>query len=257
MVFLTKTIAVVSGKGGVGKTVTAANLSLALQEFGEKVIAMDCDQAASNLALQLDLHPNPDKNLQQALSQERDVLDTISLHKTGLMVMPSSHAIREERIDPDKLKNIIDKVEGNVIIDSPPGLNDNVHTILGLADQILVVTNPEIPAVSDAVKVAEAARIKKGSDENIFTILTKSNEISKEVMESEIEMALELPIISNIPYDRDLKESIFEQTPIVRYSPYSKAAIEYRRLAAWMTNQQYEPPKMAPLKRMLNKVMGR
>lgn len=253
---MTNTIAIVSGKGGVGKTTTAANLALSLQEFGENVVAIDCDQAASNLALHLDVHPMPEQTLQKALDGEENVLESISLHESGLMVMPSTHAIKEERLEKDKLQNIIDNidVDGSVLIDAPPGLTENVHTILDVADEILLVTNPEIPAVTDAVKVMEAIKQKQGHKDNVKPVLTKHDETRKEVDDSEAEMALEVPIFSKIPYDKDLKDSIFMQTPVVHYSPYSKSAIGYRRLAAKLTENYYEPPKLAPLKRWKHKL---
>lgn len=252
-----KIISIVSGKGGVGKTATASNLALALQEFGEKVIAIDCDIAGSNLALHLDLHPNPERSLQSALEGKKNAIEAITLHSTGLMVMPSAYTIKDEIMDPKKFMKILDRLDGIVLIDAPPGLNENLHTIIDLSDEVIVVTNPEIPAVADAIKIVEIVKNKKGNTENCWCVLAKADEVKYELNEGEIEMALEIPIVSKIPYDRDLKRSIFERLPVVRYSPYSSSAIEYRKLAAWLINQNYEPPKFAPIMRFLGKIKGR
>ncbi len=252
-----KVISVVSGKGGVGKTATTSNLALALQEFGEKVIAIDCDIAGSNLALHLDLHPNPERSLQSALEGRKNAIEAITLHKTGLMVMPSTHAIKEDSIDSRKFKKILERLEGVVLIDAPPGLNENLHTIIELSDEVIVVTNPEIPAVADAIKIVEVVKKKKGSSENCWCVLAKADEVKHQLNEGEIEMALEIPIVSRIPYDKELKRSIFERVPVVRFNPYSSSAIEYRKLAAWLINQSYEPPRYAPILRMFGKIRGR
>jgi septum site-determining protein MinD len=252
-----KVISVVSGKGGVGKTATTSNLALALQEMGEKVIAIDCDIAGSNLALHLDLHPNPERSLQSALDGKKNAIEAITLHNTGLMVMPSSHTLKDENIDHRKFKKILDRLDGIVLIDAPPGLNENLHTIIDLSDEVIVVTNPEIPAVADAIKIVEVVKKKKGSAENCWCVLAKMDEIKKQLNEGEIEMALEVPIVSKIPYDRELKRSIFDRVPVVRYNPFSLSAIEYRKLAAWLINQNYEPPKYAPIMRMFGKIRGR
>ncbi|UCG95916.1 MAG: P-loop NTPase [archaeon] len=252
-----KVISVVSGKGGVGKTATTSNLALALQELGEKVIAIDCDIAGSNLALHLDLHPNPERSLQSALEGRKNAIEAITLHSTGLMVMPSSHTIKDENIDRRKFKKILNRLDGIVLIDAPPGLNENLHTIIDLSDEVIVVTNPEIPAVADAIKIVEIVKEKKGGTENCWCVLAKVDEIKKQLNEGEIEMALELPIISRIPYDRELKKSIFDRVPVVRHSPYSSSAIEYRKLAAWLTNQSFEPPRYATVMRFLGKLRGR
>ena len=252
-----KVISVVSGKGGVGKTATTSNLALALQEMGEKVIAIDCDIAGSNLALHLDLHPNPERSLQSALEGTKNAIEAITLHSTGLMVMPSRHAIKDEIINYEKFKKILDRLDGIVLIDAPPGLNENLHTIINLSDEVIVVTNPEIPAVADAIKIVEVVKKKKGNIENCWCVLAKANEVKHQLNEGEIEMALEIPIVSKIPYDKDLKRSIFERVPVIRYNPYSTSAIEYRKLAAWLINQDYEPPKYASIARFLGKIRGR
>ncbi len=252
-----KIISVVSGKGGVGKTATASNLALALQEFGEKVIAIDCDVAGSNLALHLDLHPNPERSLQSALEGTKNAIEAITLHPTGLMVMPSKHAIKDDIINYNKFKKILNRLDGVVIIDAPPGLNENLYTIIDLSDEVIVVTNPEIPAVADAIKIVEVVKKKKGDTENCWCVLAKADEVKDQLNEGEIEMALEIPIVSRIPYDRELKRSIFERVPVVRYNNYSSSAIEYKKLAAWLVNQNYEPPKYASLMRLMGKLRGR
>ena len=252
-----KIISIVSGKGGVGKTATASNLALALQEMGEKVIAIDCDVAGSNLALHLDLHPNPERDLQSALEGTRNAIEAITLHSTGLMVMPSRHALKDEVINYDKFKTILNRLDGIVIIDAPPGLNENLHTIVDLSDEVIVVTNPEIPAVADAIKIVEIVNKKKGDSENCWCVLAKADEVKNQLNEGEIEMALEIPIVSKIPYDRELKRSIFDRTPVVRNNPYARSSIEYRRLAAWLINESYEPPKFAPFMRAMRKIKGR
>ena len=247
-----RVIGVVSGKGGVGKTVTAANLALAMQEMGKQVVCIDADVTASNLALQLDMHPNPEITLQDALEGKVDVLKTITLHDTGLMLIPSSLALEQEGLDREKFKRLLDRLSGYVIIDAPPGLNEDVHTIIDVSDELLIVTNPEIPAVADAMRVAEAIRRKKGEEAALGIVLTKSENASYEVSEREIESATELPILVKVPHDRETKKSIASRIPLVHYNPHAKAAIEYRRLAAIILGEDYKPPFFAPIRRLFN-----
>ncbi len=253
----TRTIAIVSGKGGAGKTATAANLALGLQEHGEKVVAIDCDQAASNLSLHLGLNVNPNRTLQSALNSQHNVLDAINLHRTGLMVIPSTHAIYEEHLHPRRLKQLLERIDGTVIIDAPPGLTDNVYTVLDVADEVIIVTNPEIPAVTDAVKLVEAAKEIRGGLDNCWVVVNKAREVGKEVMEPEIEMALDLPLASIIPYDAAVKEAVHEQNPVIHYAPHSPAAVEYRKLAAWLVGREHEEHPLTPLKRFLHNVKNR
>lgn len=250
---MSRTIAIVSGKGGVGKTVTTANLALSLQKFGEDVLAVDCDQTASNLALHLDMHPAPHENVQNVINGDSKVLDAISVHETGLMVMPSAHLTKAEELSKNRLKKMMNRIKGTVIIDSPPGISQNVRNIIDVADEIFLVTNPEIPAVSDAVKIAEAVEEIKGHRDNVWTIVNKADFLGKQVSLENIEKAVEAPVIGKIPHEREMKEAIHEQEPVIHYAPYSKSAIEFNKMVAWLTNNHYEPPKTAALKRILKR----
>ncbi|MDY6774135.1 MAG: hypothetical protein SVS85_02945, partial [Candidatus Nanohaloarchaea archaeon] len=112
---------------------------------------------------------------------------------------------------------------------------------------------PEIPAVTDAVKVCEAVEEIKGDRSDCFGVLNKWDESSKGVNQSEVEDALEIPVVSRIPYDRELQDAIFDQLPVVQHRPYARSSLEYRKLAAWIADTDYEPPKLAPMKRIIDR----
>jgi len=173
------------------------------------------------------------------------------------MTIPAAHTIEAETIEESQLRQLLDRIDGTALIDAPPGLSDNVHTILSVVDEILVVTNPEIPAVSDAVKVSEAIKEMHGGRDNCWTVITKADELTAEVSDTEVQEALEMPIIARIPYDRQLKRAIQEQQPVVQYAPEARSAIAYSQLAADMANAEYEPPTLAPAKRALRSLKGK
>jgi septum site-determining protein MinD len=252
---LPRVIAVVSGKGGVGKTVTTANLALALQEFGENVITIDGDPAASNLALQLNIYPSDDTSLQKVLEGKIDILRAITVHPSGLMVIPSSLSLQGKNIDSKKLRKILKNLKGIVLIDSPPGVNKDVLSIIEASDEILIVTNPEIPAVADVIKLVQVIK-SLGREKDILGIVVNKAEGWKyEVKDSEIEIATEVPIICKIPHDKETKKSIFMRTPIVKLNPYSKVSIEYKKLAAWLIGKYYEAPKLARIRALLRRLI--
>jgi MinD-like ATPase involved in chromosome partitioning or flagellar assembly len=91
-----------------------------------------------------------------------------------------------------------------------------------------------------------------GREKDILGIVVNKVEGWKyEVKDTEIEIATEVPIICKIPHDRETKKSIFMRTPIVKLNPYSKVAIEYKKLAAWLVGKHYEVPKLAKIKALL------
>jgi MinD-like ATPase involved in chromosome partitioning or flagellar assembly len=252
-----RVVAIVSGKGGVGKTVTTANLALALQEFGERVVVIDADSTASNLALHLGMLPSPGTTLQDAMDGRVDITKTITTHLSGLMVIPSSYSMRRDSLDGEKLKRFLKKFDGIVLIDTPPGLSEDVFTVIDAADEVIVVTNPEIPAVADAIKLTRALRNIKDHSSVLGVVLNKVQNKGYEVPEYEITVATEAPLFAKIPYDSKMKKSIARRVPIVRHSPNSKASIEYKRLAGWFVGKEYTPPRFYKIKNIADSITNR
>jgi len=245
---LPKIIGIVSGKGGTGKTVSSINIALALHQFGEEVVVVDADTTASSLGLHLGFYTFPNK-LQDVLNDEIDINRAIYMHHTGLKLVPSSIDLDSLSADVTNLRLALNKLEGTVIVDAPPGLDKDSRAVLDACDEIIVVTNPEIPTVANAVKVARmAADMKK----NILGIvITRMKNAPWELRPEEVEMMCEVPVIGVVPEDWNVNKSIFDKVPVVAHSPYSQAAIEYKKLTARLIGKTYEPPKYIGLKKLL------
>ncbi len=245
---LPKIIGIVSGKGGTGKTVSSINIALALHQFGEEVTVVDADTTASNLGMHLGFYTFPNK-LQDVLNDEIDISRAIYMHHTGLKLIPSSIDLDSLGADMSKLRLALSKLKGTVIVDCPPGLDKDSLAVLDACDEIIVITNPEIPTVANAVKVARvAADMKK----NILgVVITRAKDAAWELRAEDVEMMCEAPVIGMIPEDWNVNKSIFEKVPIVAQNPYSQASIEYKKLAARLIGKTYEPPKHMGLKKLL------
>lgn len=243
-----KIIGVVSGKGGTGKTVSSINLALALHQFGEDVIVVDADTTASTLAMHLGFYTFPNK-LQDVLNDDIDVSRTIYMHHTGLKFIPSSIDLDSLNSDVSKLRLSLSRLNGIVIVDAPPGLDKGSLSILDACDEVIVITNPEIPTVANGVKITRVATDMK---KNVLgVVITRMRENAWELRPDEVEAMCETPIIGMIPEDHNVKRSIFDKTPIVAQSPFSPAAIEYKKVAARIIGKTYEPPKYLGLKKLL------
>jgi len=243
---LLKVIGIVSGKGGVGKTVTIINLGLALHEIGYEVILTDTDVTASNLGLQLGFYSFP-VTLQNVLKKEADIFKAIYLHQSGLKIIPSSISMTQLNVNLSKLKNSLKELDGLMLVDSPPGLNKDALDVINSSDELIIVTNPEIPAVANATKVIE---VVKSKDKNILGIVVNRYKgKSYELKPCEIEEICGVPIIAVIPEDSNVKKSLFKKMPLLTYNPYSPAAIEFRKLAGQLAGKEYQPPRFAFIKR--------
>ncbi len=240
-------MSIVSGKGGVGKTTTAANLGLALHKFGEQVVVVDGDMTASNLGLHLGFYSFPTK-LQDVLRGEAHISQAIYAHPTGLKIIPSTLDIEEAEARLEDLDRVLHSLDGIVIVDAPAGLGRDVKQIMKASTEVLVVTSPELPTVANAVKAVRLASKYKKPVRGI--VLNRFDEVPEGLTEEEVEMMCEAHVVAKIPFDQAVMDSVAARVPVVEASPYSPAAIEYKRLAAMLIGKVYQPPRFLFLRRL-------
>ena len=153
-----KIITITSGKGGVGKTTTAINLGAAINYFGKDVIIVDANLTTPNVGLHLGA-PIVPVSLNHVLLGKAKVSDAVYEHESGTKIIPSSLSVRElRRLDHSKLKDVskkLKKLADYIIFDSAAGLGEEAIASIESADEIIIVTNPEIPAVTDALKTSK------------------------------------------------------------------------------------------------------
>jgi septum site-determining protein MinD len=248
---LLRIITVSSGKGGVGKTTVVANLGIALREFGQNVILIDADLTTSNLSLHFGMHQFQPFHIQNVLKGEIDIKKAFYAHPSGVNIVPSS--LRLGYLDVKsmsfKLKSLLKGMNGIVLIDSAPGLDEKALSVIKTCDDVLVVTNPNIPSIVDATKVIQVAR---GMKKNVLGVVLNKAEGNKfELKPEEVEMTTEASIISTIPHDKNVKRSLFEKLPVVHYRPYAPAALKFRKLAADLLGVEFNAPRFAGMKRVL------
>lgn len=245
-----RTIGIISGKGGVGKTVVTINLAAALMEFGKNVIAVDADIKMSGLGLQLGMYYFP-VTLNDVLKNSADILNAIYIHPSGIRIIPASLSI--DQVDISNLdKALISPYFNNslLLIDSPPGLEANVLQILKACSEAIIVTLPEIPSIADAIKTIEIC--KEIGTRPIGIIVNRYRKgDKKQINYKEIESVCELPILGVIPEDKTVRESIYKQMPAVLLNPYSSSSIEFKKIAAKLLGFNYSEPAFYRIKRLL------
>jgi len=229
---LTKFIAVVSGKGGAGKTTTAINLGYALNKLGKKVIILDANFATPNLASHLGL-TSPQATLNDFLKKKKSLHEITHLHHSGLTFIPSSISYQDfKKAQPDKLAEIFEHLENMaefVIVDSPAGLGYELVQILKNTDEAIIVTNPHLSSVIDSLKTIELVHEHHNAIPGF--VLNLSNKGKKELKPREIENTLEIPLIANIPSDKRIRKALYKQTPSIHLYPRSTSSKQYFKLA--------------------------
>jgi len=241
---MVKLITITSGKGGVGKTTTAINLGAALNGFGKDVIILDANLTTPNVGLHLGA-PIVPISLNHVLAGKAKIGDAIYEHESGTRIIPSSLSIKElRRLNHGKLKDVgkkLRRMADYIIYDSAAGLGEEAIAALESADELIIVTNPEIPAVTDALKTSKV--IEQLGKEVKGVIITRVRGTKSEMPIENVREMLELPIIGVIPEDRNMQNALVMKDAIVHTHPRSRAARAYRLLAARiMGNTSYKEP---------------
>lgn len=239
---MAKIITITSGKGGVGKTTTAINLGAALNSFGKEVIVVDANLTTPNVGLHLGA-PIVPVSLNHVLLGKAKLIDAIYEHESGTKIIPSSLSIKElRRLNHSKLIDVgkkLRKMADYIIYDSAAGLGEEALASLEAGDELVIVTNPEIPAVTDALKTAKVIEQMGKSVKGI--IVTRVRNTKLEMPIANIRDMLELPILGVIPEDKNMQESLVMKDAIIHTHPKSRAARAYRAVAAkLMGNNSYK-----------------
>ncbi|MBU2616447.1 MAG: cell division ATPase MinD [Nanoarchaeota archaeon] len=257
---MAKIIVITSGKGGVGKTTTAINIAVAMKYFGQDALVIDGNITTPNVGINLNA-PEVPINLNHVLKGKAEPFEAVYEHESGIKIIPSSISIKELKdTQTGKLKNFkldFKKISNNVIIDCAAGLGNEASHIMELADELIIVTNPEMPAITDALKTIKyAEQMKKSVRGVIVTRVRKDHiELSPEVVRE----MLEVPIIGMVPEDISVQESVKIKGPVVQTHPKSKAARAYKEIAATLLEVHYDSEKDREkiLERLSNWIKGR
>jgi len=232
-----RVISVLSGKGGVGKTTVTANLSAALAKLGYDVVALDANLTTPNLGIHFGLHL-AEITLHDILKNTEMLRNGIYLYQ-GVKVIPGSLSVEDiVNIDPSNLQKVIANLTSDfVLIDSAAGLGREALASLSVSDEILVVTNPDLPSVADALRAIKIA--EKLGKKISGVILNRVGRSKNELKKVDVESVLSYPVIAQIPEDKLVQRSIDERRPLIYSYPNSKAAIEIQNLAFRLIGSNY------------------
>ncbi len=229
---MTRFIAVVSGKGGVGKTTIAINLGVCLSNMGKDAVVLDGNLTAPNVGIYLGF-PNPPASFHEVIKGNEPVENATYMHSSGLKVIPGS--IRFDVLDDINLSRIeksFNKLKGyseTVIIDTGAGLTSENKAVMNMADEVLVVTTPEFAAVTEALRTIKNA--EKQNKLVLGVVLNKVQSIGNEISIDSVKTMLGFPIIGMVPRSEIIKKAQIIKHPVVYSEPQSEIALEFSRIA--------------------------
>lgn len=258
---MTRVITVASGKGGVGKTTVTSNLGVALSTYGERTVVLDADIAMANLELVLGME-GKSVTLHEVLSGEAEIEEAIYEGPGGVMIVPAGISLEGIRnVNVNRLEDALTKLMEDtdiLLIDAPAGLEKDALAALASADELLLVTNPEVPAISDALKTKIIAS-KLGV--NILGVVINREQHDKTFLTAEeIETILEVPVIAVVPNDPEVSRAAAFGEPVVIKNPTSQVTNAIMKLAADLIGEDYtpiEPDKKGVIGKLVSGLMGK
>ncbi len=231
---MAKVISFVSVKGGVGKTTISLEIAICLaNEFNKRVLLIDGNISAPNIALYLDLtHKNSLQDLLKGESFQRTVYESYNVD-----VVPAALE-HYDQTDIFRLRRIIEKVKNKydfIIIDSSPHYSEMIP-IVAASEMIFIVTTPDKITLTTSLKAARLAKSQGTPIEGI--IINRVKNVPYEVSCEEVEWASSLPVLAKIPEEKKITECIFYKQPLIIKEPRSKAAEEIRNLAQAFSGEE-------------------
>ncbi|GAA3911373.1 septum site-determining protein MinD [Halomonas cibimaris] len=171
---MAKIIVVTSGKGGVGKTTTAAAISTGLALRGKKTVVIDFDVGLRNLDLVMGCERRVVYDLVNVIQGEAGLNQALIRDKRveNLFILPASQTRDKDALTQEGIAEVLEKLKEDfdfVICDSPAGIESGAQLAMYYADEAIVVTNPEVSSVRDSDRIlgllaAKTQRAEKGED---------------------------------------------------------------------------------------------
>lgn len=242
----TLSVAVMSGKGGVGKSNIALNLGYALAQAGHPLLLMDCDLGLANLDVLLGIAP--EGNLQQVIMDERaaaDIIYPISEKGRGYFdILPAASGVPElaemngdmrdlllRRLEPELQKYSV------VLLDLGAGINGTVRSFAAMAAVRLLIMTPEPTSLTDSYSLIKVLNAQLGIRDFLVVVNDVESKEEETALFERLSLACErflgfTPVLlGTVRHDPAMPRAVCRQQPLLKVEPEAPAAKDILRLA--------------------------
>jgi septum site-determining protein MinD len=235
--FVGEAIVITSGKGGVGKTTSSANIGTALALLGKKVCMVDTDIGLRNLDVVMGLENRIIYDLVDVVEGRCKLNQALIKDKRfdDLSLLPAAQTKDKHAVSPDNVRDIVLQLKKDfeyVIIDCPAGIEQGFKNAVAGADHAIVVTTPENAAVRDADRIIGLLEAEKIQNPKLVVNRVRPNMMKKGDMLDidDICSILAIDLLGIVPDDEHVIKAANSGEPTVM-NANSKAAIAYRNIA--------------------------
>jgi len=253
---MTKTLGILSGKGGTGKTTFSINLALALSRLGKKVALIDMNITMPHVASYLGLTPRFTIN---DVASKKVGINEAFVNYNGIKVLAASKNFEDlANFDIKEVKRQIEylkkqKLFDFIIVDGAPGIGKEALSVIELSDEIIFVSSPFEQFVEDVKRVKEI--VKEFGNREMSLVLNMGFWPSEKKIK-EIENNVKIKVIGTIPYDKKVQFSLINRIPILEFSPKSITTECFKAIAARIADEEYNGSLKLKFYKGFNKIIN-
>ena len=219
---MSEVIVVTSGKGGVGKTTTSANVGTGLAMLNKKVVLIDTDIGLRNLDVVMGLENRIVYNLVDVVEGNCRAKQALIKDKRypNLFLLPSAQTRDKTAVSPEQMKKLTEELKAEfdyIILDCPAGIEQGFKNAIAGADRALIVTTPEVSAIRDADRIIGLLEAEEMKRSDLIVNRIRMDMVSRGDMMSieDVVDILSINLIGVVPDDENVVISTNQGEPLV------------------------------------------
>lgn len=244
-----RTIAITSGKGGVGKTNITVNLAIALSQHKKEVLILDADMGMANVDVLLGM--NPKFNLQHVIMGGKSIEEVMIAGPENIKIIPGATGIQKlADLDKKRRQDFLQKISplenlfDVVLVDTGAGISQSVLSFVLSSSEIIVITTPEPPAIMNAHSIIKVILQKNNeADIKLIVNMAETEDIAKKTLEKITTVCRQflntsIEPLGYILYDKSISRSVSSQKPFILNYPYAVSSKNIMDIAKKLLNLQ-------------------